>query len=47
MGEGLEFTSQSACHREVREARRGDPDGLLRRPAEPGLLAMTGFEMSA
>jgi hypothetical protein len=27
-------------HREEREARRGDPAGLLCRPAKAGLLAM-------
>jgi hypothetical protein len=27
---------QNDCHREVREARRGDPTGLLRRRTERG-----------
>jgi hypothetical protein len=42
-----ELISNSTCHREGREARRGDPAGLLRHPAKPGCLAMTDFEMSS
>jgi hypothetical protein len=41
---GLEIIARLVRLRRVREARRGDPAGLFRRPAKPGLLAMTDFE---